>query len=220
MNFIIVGCGRVGAELALRLYRSHHQVVIVDQNENALNRIDPEFRGRTVQGEVLREDVLDRAGIKEADGLAAVTNSDTTNAVVAHAARTIFHVPVVVCRNYDPPLRSMLEIFGIQIVSSTAWGAQRTEEILTGVSSRAVFSAGNGEVEVYELMVPQAWHGRSWEDLGLSIGGFLPVALTRGGRAVLPTAETRLESGDLLTVSATFDGIKALRARLDSETEA
>ncbi len=220
MNFIIVGCGRVGSELALRLYHSHHQVVMVDQSEDALNRIDPEFRGRTVQGEILREDVLDRAGIKEADGLAAVTNSDTVNAVVAHAARTIFHVPVVVCRNYDPRLRSMLEIFGIQIVSSTAWGAQRTEEILTGVSSRAVFSAGNGEVEVYELTIPQVWHGRTWKDLCVSIGGFSPVALTRAGRASLPTPETHLESGDLITVSATFDGIKALRARLDSETEA
>ncbi|HVN16196.1 MAG TPA: TrkA family potassium uptake protein [Anaerolineales bacterium] len=220
MNFVIVGCGRVGAELALRLYRSNYNVVVVDQNEEALNRIDPEFRGRTVHGEVLRRDVLDRAGIKYANGLAAVTNSDTVNAVVAHAARTIYQVPVVVCRNYDPRLRSMLEIFDIQIVSSTAWGAQRTEEILTGVTSRAVFSAGNGEVEVYELMVPQAWHGRSWKDLCLSIGGFSPVAITRAGRASLPSAETKLESGDLLTVSATFDGIKALRARLDSKGEA
>lgn len=220
MNFIVVGCGRVGAELALRLYKSGHQVVVVDQNEESFNRINPEFRGRTVHGETLRDDVLERAGIKSADGLAAVTNSDTLNAVVSHAAHTIYNIPVVVCRNYDPRLRGMLESFGLQIVSSTAWGAQRTEELLTSVSSRAVFSAGNGEVEVYELVVPDAWAGRTWDDLCTGNVGSLPVALARAGRAILPDANTKLESGDVLNVSATFDGIKFLRERLDSGAEA
>ena len=220
MNFIVVGCGRVGAELALRLYKSGHQVVVVDQNEEAFHRIGPEFRGRTVHGEALRKDVLDRAGINEADGLAAVTNSDTLNAVVAHAARTIYNLPMVVCRNYDPRLRGMLETFNIQVVGSTAWGAQRTEELMTGVSTRAVFSAGNGEVEVYDLVIPQEWHGRLWGDMCQGLGGFLPVAISRAVRAFLPTPDTRLEGGDVVNVSATFDGIKALRARLDAKAEA
>jgi trk system potassium uptake protein TrkA len=220
MNFIVVGCGRVGAELALRLYKSGYQVVVVDQNESSFNRINPEFRGRTIHGETLRDDVLERAGIKNADGLAAVTNSDTLNAVVSHAAHAIYNVPMVVCRNYDPRLRGMLEAFSLQIVSSTSWGAQRTEELLTSVSSRAVFSAGNGEVEVYELVVPDAWAGRTWNDLCTGNAGTLPVALTRAGRAILPTSGTKLESGDMLNVSATFDGIKSLRTRLGFGAEA
>lgn len=220
MNFIVVGSGRVGAELALRLYKSGHQVVVVDQNEDSFHRISPEFRGRTVAGEALCSDVLERAGIETADGLAAVTNSDTLNAVVSHAARTIYHVPVVVCRNYDPRLRSMLEAFGLQIVSSTSWGAQRTEELLTSVTSRAVFSAGNGEVEIYELIIPEHWKGRTWSDLCLGNAGTLPVALTRAGRAILPSSDITFEAGDVLNVSATFDGIKSLRARLGLGTEA
>ncbi len=220
MNFIVVGCGRVGAELALRLYKSGHQVVVVDQNEASFNRISPEFRGRTVWGETLRQDVLERAGIQNADGLAAVTNSDTLNAAVAHAARKIYKVPVIVCRNYDPRLRGMLEAFGLQIVSSTAWGAQRTEELLTSVSSRAVFSAGNGEVEIYELVIPDSWAGRTWDELCPGNAGTLPVALTRAGRAILPVSDIKFESGDVLHVSATFDGIKSLRARLGFGVEA
>lgn len=220
MNFIVVGCGRVGAELALRLYKSGHQVAVVDQNEASFNRINPEFRGRTVWGETLRQDVLERAGVQNADGLAAVTNSDTLNAAVAHAARKIYKVPVVVCRNYDPRLRGMLEAFGLQIVSSTAWGAQRTEELLTSVSSRAVFSAGNGEVEIYELVIPESWAGRTWNELYAGNTETLPVALTRAGRALLPAADTKLKRGDMLNVSATFDGIKSLRERLGFEAEA
>lgn len=219
MNFIIIGCGRVGAELAMRLYSSGHSVVVVDQSETSFNRINPEFRGRTVAGEALREDVLERAGIHSADGLAAVTNSDTLNAAVSHAARTIYNIPVVVCRNYDPRMRKQQEAFGLQIVSSTAWGAQRTEELLTNVTSRALFSAGNGEVEIYELVIPDGCAGRSWSDLCGSNAGALPVAVTRAGRAILPTPDLVFEMGDLLNVSATFDGIKSLRTSLGFEEE-
>ena len=118
MNLIVVGCGRVGAELAYRLFKGGHQVTIVDSNRQVFNRLHPDFRGRTLEGEGLAENVLDRAGIKEADGLAAVTNSDTLNAVVAHTARIYYHVPVVVARNYDPNLRPVIESFGLQTVSS------------------------------------------------------------------------------------------------------
>src|SRR5690349_25120467 len=107
MNFIVVGCGRVGAELCYHLFNRGHHVVVVDINKEAFNRLHPDFRGRTLEGEGLAEGVLERAGIHEADGLAAVTNSDTLNAVVAHAARTIYNVPNVVARNYDPNLRAV-----------------------------------------------------------------------------------------------------------------
>ena len=70
MNFIIVGCGRVGAELANRMFKGGHQLVVVDNNRDAFNRLHPDFRGRTLEGEGLAENVLERAGIREADGLA------------------------------------------------------------------------------------------------------------------------------------------------------
>ena len=215
MNFIIVGCGRVGVELAVRMSNSGHDIAVVDQNKPAFERLPADFRGRTVHGEALSEKVLERAGIQEADGLAAVTNSDTLNVVVAHTARTVYRVPVIVCRNYDPRMRYMMETFNLQTVSSTAWGAQRVEELLTNAAMRAVYSAGNGDVEIYELTIPETWSGRAWSELCIGNKGTLPVALTRAGRAILPELTTRLQGGDLLNVSATFEGIQSLRARLD-----
>ena len=105
MNFIVVGCGRVGAELSYRLFKSGHQIVVVDNNKETFNRLHSDFRGRTLEGEGLAENVLERAGIRQAQGLAAVTNSDTLNVVVAHTARAFYNVPTVVARNYDPNLR-------------------------------------------------------------------------------------------------------------------
>jgi len=220
MKLIVVGCGRVGAELCYHLFRSGHQVVVVDIDKQAFNRLHPDFRGRTLEGEGLAEGVLERAGIREVDGLAAVTNSDTLNAVVAHAARTVYNVQNVVARNYDPNLRAVIEAFGLQIVGSTSWGAQRVEELLMNPSQKMVYSAGNGEVEVYEVHIPEEWNGRTLGELLDPLTQCYPVALSRAGRAFLPEAGVKLQTGDLLNVSSTFEGMGALTARLSKKAEA
>ena len=220
MNFIVLGCGRVGAELCYRLFKSGHQVVVVDSNKQAFNRLHPDFRGRTLEGEGLAESVLERAGIREADGLAAVTNSDTLNAVAAHIARSFYDVPHVVARNYDPNLRSIIEAFGLQTVGSTYWGAQRVEELLMNPLQKVVYSPGNGEVEIYEVLIPEEWNNRTLGELLDQLKGCYPVALSRAGRAFLPEADTKLHEGDLLNVSSTFEGIGALTARLSKQAEA
>lgn len=220
MNFIVVGCGRVGSELCYHLFKSGHNVVVVDSKKEAFNRLHPDFRGRTLEGEGLAESVLERAGIREADGLAAVTNSDTLNAVVAHTAREFYDVPVVVARNYDPNLRSIIEAFGLQTVGSTYWGAQRVEELLMNPTQKMVYSAGNGEVEVYEVRIPDEWNGRTLGELVSPLKDLLPVALARAGRSFLPDMSTKLKEGDLLNVSSTFEGIGALTTRLSQKAEA
>jgi trk system potassium uptake protein TrkA len=220
MNFIVVGCGRVGSELCYHLFKSGHNVVVVDSKKEAFNRLHPDFRGRTLEGEGLAESVLERAGIREADGLAAVTNSDTLNAVVAHTAREFYDVPVVVARNYDPNLRSIIEAFGLQTVGSTYWGAQRIEELLMNPTQKMVYSAGNGEVAVYEVRIPEEWNGRTLGELLSPLKDLLPVALSRAGRSFLPDMGTKIQEGDLLNVSSTFEGIGALTARLSKKAEA
>ena len=220
MNFIVVGCGRVGAELCYHLFKRGHQIVVVDINKEAFNRLHPDFRGRTLEGEGLAEGVLERAGIHEADGLAAVTNSDTLNAVVAHAARIIYNIPNVVARNYDPNLRAVIEAFGLQTVGSTYWGAQRVEELLMNPSQRMVYSAGNGEVEVYELQIPKEWHSHTLGELLGDLKQCYPVALSRAGHALLPEPTMRLQTGDMLDVGSTFEGIGALTERLSKAGEA
>ena len=221
MNFIIVGCGRVGAELCHHLFKSGHQVVVVDSNKQAFNRLHPDFRGRTVEGEPLSMDTWSRAGMDDVDGVAIVTNSDTLNAVMGHIVRVHYpQVKQVLVRNYDPAMREMLEAFGLQSISSTSWGAERMQELLIDQSFRAVFSAGNGEVELYEMMISSKWDGMTISALLNGCAGTVCAALTRVGRAELPTPDMLLKSGDILTVSATLEGVKSLRARLQEGKEA
>ncbi len=213
MKAIVVGCGRVGSQVANRLFHRGHTVTVVDITHLAFNNLDAQFRGRMLEGDVLSQDMLRRAGIQEADALAAVTSSDSLNAVVAHLAQHEFGVRNVVARNYEPRYIGLYEAFGVQAVAPSIWGAQRIEEMLSDVTLRTVFSAGNGEVEVYEALIPPTWHGRRVGEI-VNHSGCMPIALTRAGQASIPTGDTVLEAGDLLYLSATFDGIASLRQRL------
>ena len=219
MNIIVVGCGRVGAELAHRLHEKGHHVTVVDAVASAFDNLDPEFRGRTLEGDVLAQDMLRRAGIEQADGIAAVTNSDTLNAVIGHVARSVYSITNVVTRCYEPRWRPLYEAFGLQTVGPSSWGAQRIEEMLADVSLHTVFSAGNGEVEVYELAIPQSQHGKTVAEL-LAGSACIAISITRAGRAMLPSANTILEQGDVVHLSATLEGIEALRTRLTGREEA
>jgi trk system potassium uptake protein TrkA len=202
MELIIVGCGRLGAELAYRLFRKGHSVTVIDHVAAAFTNLSKDFRGRTLEGEVLNRDVLLRAGVETAEGVAVVTNSDTVNLVVGRAAKEIFLVPRVVVRNYDPRLRELHETFQLQTVSSATWGAQRLEDFLCTDLIIPILSMGHGEIEIYEIRIPRSWEGRTTQEV-LPEKDCKLIAITRGGRALLPSADFRLEGDDLLHLSMT-----------------
>ncbi|MCX6027762.1 MAG: NAD-binding protein [Chloroflexi bacterium] len=219
MKVIIVGCGRIGAQLANQLFRLGHQVTVIDQAVAAFDNLDAAFRGRTLEGDVLGQEMLRRAGIESADALAATTSSDTLNAVICHVARSVYHVRNVAARNYEPRWQALYEAFDIQSIGPSSWGAQRLEEMLTDSTLRTVFSAGNGEVEVYEITVPEACRGLRLGNL-MDQRSCVAVALTRASKAVLPSPDAILESGDVLHVSATFEGVETLRRQFHQIKEA
>ena len=216
MRVVIVSCGRFGAELATRLFQGGHDVSIIDADETAFSRLPENFEGRINQGEALDRDVLHRAGVEKADAVAVVTDSDILNATIGHVVRTYYNKTNVVIRNHDPRYRPILEAYGLQMVSALSWGAQRVEEMIYHGDVRPVFSAGNGEVEVYEIAVPKFWSEHTMKEL-VGDTNTLPVSLTRAGRAMLPADQMRLEEGDVIHVSATLEGVEALRSRLNSD---
>lgn len=212
MKIIIVGCGRVGVELALALHQNH-LVSVIDRNSKSFDKLGLHFSGRTVQGHGMDRTSLERAGIETADALAAVTSSDNVNAIVTRIARDIYHVNRVVARIYNPRRAPIYEKLNLQTVSSSSWGAHRIEQLLVHPGMQSVSSAGNGEVQVYELTVPSEWNGRKISDL-VPMMYAIPVALARNGKGILPSAEITLESQDILQVSSTPEGVKILRERI------
>lgn len=213
MNVIVVGCGRVGAELAYRLYVSGHHVTVIDRSQEAFKNLPPDFRGRTLEGDVLSEAMLHRAGIEGADALASVTNSDSLNGVMGRVASTVYRIPHIAVRNYDPRWRTLLETFGHQVVGSSSWGAQRMEELLEGGAVHPLVSAGNGEVEICDLVVPSSWSGKTVQELAAA-GPAVVAAITRAGHGMMPKPDMALQAGDLVHISTTPDGMNALCQQL------
>src|SRR5437588_12293937 len=84
------------------LDRAGHQVSIIDYSNESFRRLDPKFGGETLVGNGVDEEILTRAGIKDADAFAAVTNGDNHNIMASQIAKEIFNVKKVVCSIYDP----------------------------------------------------------------------------------------------------------------------
>ena len=203
MKILIVGCGRVGAELAHSVARRGHDVTIVDGHADAFDKLGPDFKGRTVHGFGFDRAVLERAGIQTVDGFAATTSSDNANIIAAKIARDIFRVPNVVARVYNPSRRELYERLGLQTVASSSWGAQRIEQLLTHPGLLDVETLGHGEVKLIEVQIPPAWVGLA---MGQVLDGRAIVfSVTRSGRAFVPQSGDRFQAGDLAYVSLASD---------------
>jgi trk system potassium uptake protein len=124
MKIVILGCGRVGATLAMQMDRAGHTVTVIDYNTDAFQRLESSFGGQTVMGDGIDEEVLRRAGIAEADVFVATTNGDNRNIMASQIAMRVFTVPKVVCRIYDPIRTEVYQKLGLEVICPTLVGAE------------------------------------------------------------------------------------------------
>lgn len=117
-----MGCGRIGSEVASRLWQNGNQVVVLDLEPENFFRLPDGLRdteGATLVGDGTLQKTLDVAGLKQADVFVAVDVRDSRNALAAQKAKYIFHVPRVVCRIGDPVRQKMYRDLGLTAVSPT-----------------------------------------------------------------------------------------------------
>lgn len=130
MNVVIMGCGRVGAQLASILDSEKHKITVLDINGHSFRRLPPNFSGTALLGDGTDQETLKKAGIHEADAFVAVTEGDNRNAMAAQIAKHIFKVPRVICRIYDPLRKDVYESIGIETISPTTVFAQLLKDRL------------------------------------------------------------------------------------------
>ena len=103
MKVMIVGGGRTGTQLAYLLMEQKHQVHVVDHRKEVLARLHRELPTEVIyEGNATEVDVLERAGVRGVDVLAACTTSDEDNLVVCYLAQRHFGVPHTIARINDP----------------------------------------------------------------------------------------------------------------------
>ncbi len=128
MKVVIMGCGRVGAQLAGLLDAEGYQVTVLDINASSFRRLEPTFSGTALVGNGIDEEMLRRAGVEEADIFVALTQGDNRNVMSAQIAKHIFKVPRVICRIYDPLRQELYDTLGLEAFSPTTIFAQMVKE--------------------------------------------------------------------------------------------
>lgn len=216
MHVVIVGCGRVGSSLARSLVDGGHTVAIIDRRPQAFERLGDldAARGCTrLVGIGFDRDVLEAAGIRSAAALAAVTNGDNSNILVARVARENFGIERVVARIYDPKRAAIYQRLGIATVATVSWTTERVLRRVLGDSAAVEWIDPSAKVSIVERLVGHGWAGRGLLDVEDAIGGRV-VALSRLGSGMLPTADLVAQEGDVVYLAVPSDSISEVDHRI------
>ena len=199
MHIVIMGCGRVGAMLARGLEKRGHSVAVVDVNPEAFRRLGNDFQGTTVKGVGFDREVLEEAGIRHADGFAAVSSGDNSNILAARVVREGYHVSNVVARIYDQGRAAVYERLGIPTVATVRWTVGQVLRRLLPEGSEPVWRDASGNVHLLQVFVHEGWMGRRIRELSTAAHAPIPF-MVRVGKGLVPDSETVLQDGDMIFV--------------------
>ncbi len=219
MHVIVVGCGRVGSELAERLLGDGHSVAVMDKNAKAFRRLPEEWPGQKVVGFGFDRDDLAAAGVDRAGALAAVTSGDNSNILTARIARETFQIPNVVARIYDPRRALIYQRLGIPTVATVTWTTDQVVRRLFPDKSVTEYTDATGEIDFVEVTLPDGWVGKR---LGGLVEGdrFRPVLVTRAGQAKMAVPELVGQVGDVVLMAVRTGAADDLEFRLKPEGSA
>lgn len=127
---IVVGCGRLGANLANTLSDLDGNVLIIDKDPESFRKLSPSYGGMTLTGDAANLQVLGDANIEKATTVVSVTNNDNINILVAQLAKELFHTDRVVARLYDPERECVYREFGIATIFPAVLSAKEIEKLL------------------------------------------------------------------------------------------
>lgn len=116
---IIIGCGSFGATIADELSLKGEDVILIDKNLDAFRKATNDFSGFTIEADGSDIDVLEKAGIKNANNLIAVTDNDNVNILASMIAKNIYNVPNVITRLFDTHKEVILENTNIKTIYPT-----------------------------------------------------------------------------------------------------
>jgi trk system potassium uptake protein TrkA len=215
-HVVIVGCGRVGAGLAQRLLELDHTVAVIDTDRTAFRRLDG-LAAERVEGVGYDRSTLRRAGVERATAVAAVTNGDNSNIVVARTAREAFGVRRVFARVYDVRRAAVYERLGIPTVASARLTIDMSMRQLVPTLDAVRWVDPGAQVCLVERPASRPLIGASVRELEAD-GSIRVAAVRRLGVSILPTADLVVQDGDLLYLMVPNDRVAELQATwADSE---
>jgi trk system potassium uptake protein TrkA len=213
VHVIVIGCGRVGSELAMELSEEGHSVVIIDKNRDSLRRLT-HYHGKTIIGSGFDRDVLFQAEANTADALAAVTSGDNSNILCARIARDHYNIKNVVARIYDPARASIYMKLGIPTVATSLWTTQQVKRWLMPADDSIEWTDTGNTIHLVERIVPDALAGKPVTSFDVGEHVRL-VGLIRGGQGRVNIEGLFAQEDDILEFLVTSDGLAKLHSLLE-----
>lgn len=208
-----MGCGRVGATLAHNLEDLGHSVAVIDQDAAAFRRLGTTFSGTSVVGVGFDREVLERAGIAQADAFAAVSSGDNSNILAARVARENYGIEQVVARIYDPKRAAVYQRLGIPTVATVSWTVDQIMRRIAPSSSPDEWRDPSGLIALTEARFDVSWVGTSFNDIENELNCRVAL-ITRFGDGMLPTKDGVLQDGDILHLMLTSNSIARVTQQL------
>ncbi|OUV03359.1 MAG: Trk system potassium transport protein TrkA [Betaproteobacteria bacterium TMED82] len=224
MKILILGAGRVGANLAEMLVFDKSDVTVVDTDIEALEKLQERFDLRTVIGTATSLAVLEEAGIDEVDMLVAVTANDEVNLVACKLAHSKFNVPQRIARVRSTQWLGATDLldndgFAVnKLISPESSVTNTIKKLIQVPEALQVIEFADGKVT---MLVVLAHAGGLLVSHPISdLRSHLPsvdcriVAVYRKGRALFPDATTHIEVGDEVFVLVATENVSQVLREL------
>jgi len=221
-HFIICGYGRIGTQVVAEFEDHKVPYVVIDQTEEALERIRAEGRLH-IEGDASKEDILKQAGIERARGLISAVDSDERAVYIVLAARAFNPSLYIVARAGRPDSIRRLELAGAtRTISPYVMAGHRMAELAIRPAMVDVLDSlhhAEAGIGVEEMLVGAgtAAVGKTLDEVGLfgpDTARVLALRRREGTLLVNPIGSTRLEEGDLVIALGTEDQLFASASKL------
>jgi trk system potassium uptake protein TrkA len=207
---MIVGCGRVGSQLAVLLSQEGHNVTIIDKNADSLKRLGVAFNGVTAVGNAFDEKLLRELKIDKQDAFVSVTSGDNINLMASQIARKMFKVSRVIARVYDPDRADIYKKFDLDIISGTVLVAAMIRDKI--IENRFTgYLVETGELGVIEIIADKDLEGKRVSELNIP-DEFSAVVIERKKKVIITETFTKIELDDKIMGLVRMTSLKKVKA--------
>ncbi|HCG98255.1 MAG: hypothetical protein A2074_01525 [Candidatus Aquicultor primus] len=208
MYVVISGCGRVGAQLATMLSDDGHNVVVIDSDGGSFRRLGTTFNGLTIVGNGFDEQVLEKAGIQNADIFIAVTNLDNTNIMAGQVAKKLYGVKKVISRVYYPDREKTYHKLGLETVCGTTLVARKIRDFIIGREFVSEVSL-DFKTQLAEIKASSTLAGKKVGDVEIP-NEFKPVIIIRGETSMIVDNDTKIAVGDTIIAAVSASAVQKI----------
>ncbi len=211
-SYVVIGLGRFGAEIAVKLFECGEEVLAIDLDETLVDKIADHVT-RAVAADGRDKDILEKLGVENFDRAVVAMGSDLAASAQITMNLKELGVPYIVCKAYDNSYRTILEKLGANLVIIPEW--EMADKLALGMTHAGVmeYIELSDEFGIVEMMPMDKWVGKTIRQLELRTRYGANVIAVRKGEAIQipPDIDTPLDESSTLVILGNYEMIEKLK---------